>query len=105
VRLLAAQSTQHFINNNITQKLLYVDPYSEASSGGIGGVAVDTQNFSTGTISAPATNMGIQHSFTLTGGDSATMNSTFTIVPEPATMALAALGALGLVVVRARRRE
>ena len=41
------------------------------------------------TTNALASIMGIQHSFTLTGGDSATMNSTFTItpVPEPGTMA------------------
>ena len=84
-----------FINSNITQKLLFVDPYSK-SAVGIGGVAVDSQNFSTGTTSAPATIMGIQHSFTLTGGDSATMNSTFTItVPEPATMALGRFGCAG----------
>lgn len=71
-----------------------------------GGVNVASQTFSTGTTSAAASILGIQHSFTLTAGDSATMNSTFTItVPEPCTVALAAIGGLGLLVVRARRRK
>jgi len=93
-----------FINSNSVQKTLFPDPYSKSATT-IGGVAVDSQSFSTGTTNALASIMGIQHSFTLTAGDSATMNSTFTItVPEPGTMALAALGALGLVFVRARRK-
>ena len=93
-----------FINSNITQKVLFVDPYSK-SAAGIGGAAVDSQSFSTGTTSALATIMGIQHSFTLTAGDSATMNSTFTItVPEPCGVVLAAFGAIGLAAVHFGRR-
>ena len=67
-----------FVNSNVTQKMLFVDPYSKSASG-TGGVAVDSQSFTAGTTTVPATIMGIQHSFTLTAGDSATVNSTFTI--------------------------
>jgi len=45
--------------------------------------------------------IGIQHKFTLTAGDSATFTSYFKVVPEPATLALAAIG--GLAILRRRR--
>lgn len=45
--------------------------------------------------------IGIQHKFTLTAGDSATFTSYFIVTPEPATLALAAIG--GLAIFRRRR--
>ena len=96
-----------YINANVTQKQLFTAPYSKLVSQP-GGVAVDSQSFPppVTATTALATSLGIQHSFTLTAGDSATMNSTFTItVPEPCSLVLAGLGALGLVAVRARRSK
>jgi PEP-CTERM motif len=45
---------------------------------------------------------GINHDFSLTPGDQATVNSNFYIIPEPATMTLLALA--GVAVLRRRRR-
>lgn len=45
--------------------------------------------------------ISIVHTFTVTPGDRATVNSTFNIVPEPATLALFGLGAISLI----RRRR
>ena len=97
-----------FINSNVSQKTLFAAPYTLSKNGVPGGTAVDSQTYPPpiATTTAAATTMGIQHSFTLTAGDSATMNSTFTItVPEPCTLVLAGLGALGLAAVRFGRRK
>jgi hypothetical protein len=90
-----------FINSNVTQKTLFPSPYALVMNGVPGGVATDTQSFATGVVSASAavTTIGITHNFTLTGGDSATVNSTFSVVPEPCGALSAAIGALGLAAV------
>lgn len=46
---------------------------------------------------------GINHSFSLTGLDQATVNSSFFIVPEPATFGIVAFGGMMLVLRRKRR--
>ena len=91
-----------FINNSpaVTQATLFGAPYTLAKVGVLGGVAVNAQSISAGlTTTVAATTIGIQHSFMLSGGDSATLNSTFRIVPEPCSFALAAIGAIALVAV------
>jgi hypothetical protein len=98
-----------FINSPaVNQKTLFPAPYTLIKNGTPGGIAVDSQTIASGsTTSAAATIMGIQHSFTLTPGDSATVNSSFIItpVPEPCTVVLAAIGGLGLMAVRYGRRK
>jgi hypothetical protein len=50
--------------------------------------------------------IGIAHRFTLTGNDNATFNSTFqVVVPEPSSVLLASLGAVGLIALAWRRRR
>ena len=56
----------------------------------------------TGVTSRPlSSTMGINHMFMLSAGDSATVNSTFYVVPEPMTLSLLGLG--GLALIRRRR--
>jgi hypothetical protein len=49
--------------------------------------------------------IGIVHRFTLSPGDSMSATSFFTVVPEPASIALAAIGFLALVWHVGRRRR
>jgi hypothetical protein len=48
----------------------------------------------TGVGPAANNNISIQFTFTLTPGDTATMNGAFVVIPEPATMVLLGLGSL-----------
>jgi hypothetical protein len=67
----------------------------------LGGSASMNDSF-TGVTSQPLSGtMGINHMFMLSAGDSATVNSTFYVVPEPMTMSLLGLG--GVALLRRRR--
>lgn len=44
-----------------------------------------------------AVDIGIDHTFTLSPGDRATINSTFVIIPEPATLSLLAFGVVAII--------
>jgi hypothetical protein len=68
-----------------------------------GGVNVDSASFSNTVVTAATIVIGIQHNFSLTPGDTATVNSTFTVVPEPGGGSLAVMAAVGLVACRARQ--
>jgi hypothetical protein len=80
---------------------LFADPYSLVVSSG-GGTTGATASFGSfpGTVPGPAVagSIGIQHVFSLSAGDSATLNSTFFLqaVPEPGTLMLAVSGLLGI---------
>jgi len=79
---------------------LFTDPYSLVA--GPGATVGDTESFGVfpGSVPGPAvtTSIGIQHVFSLTPGDRATLNSTFFLVavPEPGTLVLAISGLVGL---------
>jgi hypothetical protein len=86
---------------------LFADPYTlTAPPGGTIGATASFGVFP-GSVPGPAVvnTIGIQHVFTLTAGDRATLNSTFWLiaVPEPGTLVLLVTGLLGLGVVGRRR--
>ena len=91
--------------NGIVQESLFDAPYTLSPSFPPS-TAGDTESF-TGTTST-ALNVGdtlsLKHTFVLSAGDSATGNSNFTVIPEPSTLALAALLGLAGCVHRLRRR-
>ena len=81
---------------------LFSAPYSLSAPPG--GTIADTQSFGVfpGSVAGPpvGATIGIQHVFSLSPGDSATLNSTFFLVaiPEPGTLVLLLSGLAGLVV-------
>jgi hypothetical protein len=85
---------------------LYPDPYS-TSPFLFPGDTVNIPNVSAGLpgpsiASGPVlSQISIQHKFTLSAGDSVALTSFFVVTPEPATLAMLALG--GLMIVRKRR--
>ena len=67
----------------------------------LGGSTSANDSFTGVTSQGLSSTMGINHMFMLSGGDSATVNSTFYVVPEPMTLSLLGLG--GLALLRRRR--
>ncbi len=78
-----------------TEQTLFADPYSLVAPAG--GVNFDgtTWGPQAGSVGITIGDMfGIDHDFNLSAGDQATLNSSFFIVPEPATLSLLVLGGL-----------
>jgi hypothetical protein len=88
---------------------LFAHPYSLVAP--LGSTVGDTETAGVfpGSIPGPpvSASIGIQHVFSLTAGDSATLNSTFFLVaiPEPATLGMALLGVTGLATAARRSRS
>ncbi len=84
---------------------LYADPYSVSAPFDQGSASIPavSAGLPGPTIPGPPaiTSIGIQHKFTLTPGDSASFTSVFIVTPEPASLALLAMG--GLMMLRRRR--
>lgn len=83
---------------------LFDSPYSLSSGFPSPILASDSQNYAflAGPNGGVLVDIGIDHTFTLSPGDRATINSTFVIIPEPATMGLLVLG--GLFILRRKSR-
>jgi hypothetical protein len=82
--------------NGVTQATLFDDPYTLSPSFPPS-TAGDTGSFSgtTSTALNAGDTLSLKHTFVLSAGDSATGNSNFTVIPEPASLVLVAI--IGLV--------
>ena len=89
--------------NGGVARTLFDDPYSLTAAGFAGITNGDTSNFApeAGPALGLLTELRLEHTFTVTPGDRATVNSSYFIVPEPATLTILALG--GIALVRRRR--
>jgi hypothetical protein len=102
---VAGSAAYHGLADGVVQRQLFPHAYALSPVfGDPGSTNSETRSF-TGefTTSALTTEIGIRHHFTLTGGDSATANSSFFIVPEPSTCLLGVAG-FAWVTVIARRK-
>ena len=99
---LTGDSIYRAFINAATQETLFDDPYSLVAPAN--GFDLDGANWGpqAATVALAFGDVfGINHDFSLTAGDQATVNSDFNIVPEPATMMLLVLGGVSLI----RRRR
>lgn len=92
--LIAASSQQTLFNDPFS---LVAPPNGIDFAGAAWGPQASTVPLGLGDV------FGINHSFSLTSQDQATVNSSFFIVPEPATFGIVALG--GLMLLRRRNRR
>ncbi len=99
---LAGDSIYRAFIQASTQETLFDDPYSLVAPPN--GFDLDGANWGPQAATVPLAFgdvFGINHDFSLTAGDQASVNSDFNIVPEPATMMLLVFGGMSLI----RRRR
>lgn len=87
------------INGGLVARTLFDHAYSLSPVPAAFATTADFDNYfgEAGPAVALISDVTIVHTFVLSPGDRATVNSTFNIVPEPATMALLAIGAFAIV--------
>jgi hypothetical protein len=90
--------------DGITQRQLFTAPYSLLATFPPGGGSAGA-SFSNELTTIPLTALiGITHNFTLSPGDTVTLNSRFEVVPEPGTFGLAVFAAAGVAHTVRRRK-
>ncbi|MCC7085386.1 MAG: hypothetical protein IT427_10305 [Pirellulales bacterium] len=102
---IAGSAVYNALADGVVQRQLYSHVYSLVPAfGPPGSTNSETRAFSGElTTSALTTEIGIRHHFTLSPGDSATINSSFFIVAEPSACLLG-LASIAVVVATVRRR-
>jgi len=91
-----------FVNGGLA-RTLFDDPYSLSANGFPGVTNSDTMNFATeaGPALGLLTELRLEYTFSVSPGDRATVDGTYFIIPEPATLSLLCVSAVALV----RRRR
>lgn len=105
MQAVANSSIYSALIEGVVQRTLFDDPYSLSPTfPPVGNTNSDTMTFSGENTSTDLTSeLGLDYLFTLSGGDKATVNSTFFVVPEPITGLLLLCGAVPLLRRRSRR--
>jgi len=100
---LVADAIYDATMGGVSQQMLFVDPFSLVAP--VAGVNFTGSSWGPQPATGPLAIgdvFGVFHDFSLTAGDQATLNSSFFIVPEPATAMLLVIGTASMLIRRRR---